>query len=231
MTTRLAVLCAGAAQGLVESLRAGFEAEHDAALVLTFGAVGALHEALVAGQPFDVLIVTDALARRLHGDDWVHAASLPLGRVRTAVAVRTGDPRPDIVSADALAHALQAASAIYFPDPERSTAGIHIAAVLEQLGSTTPRRTFANGAAAMGALAASSDSAAVGCTQASEILRTPGLQLVGPLPTPFDLATVYVAAVAKRALEPELATRFVDRLNGPAGAEQRRRSGFEPALP
>ena len=36
---------------------------------------------------------------------------------------------------------------------------------------------------------------ALGCTQVTEILYTPGLTLAGPLPEPFGLATAYAAGV------------------------------------
>ena len=48
-------------------------------------------------------------------------------------------------------------------------------------------------------LAGASDASPLGCTQISEILYTPGVTLVGPLPTEFDLATVYSVAVCPTA--------------------------------
>ena len=59
-------------------------------------------------------------------------------------------------------------------------------------------RMFANGATAMRELAGADDGA-IGCTQATEIRYTPGLALVGALPPPFALATVYGAAIGRGA--------------------------------
>ena len=55
------------------------------------------------------------------------ASAADIGTVLTAVAVRSGDPVPDVGNAAGLRAALLAADAIYFPDPKLATAGIHFA--------------------------------------------------------------------------------------------------------
>lgn len=232
MTDTVNVLCAGAVQGIVKALHARFERETGARLQMRFGAVGAMKEALLGGEPCDVLIVTDAMVVALQSTGELGLRPrAPLGRVRTGIAVRTGAALPEIGTPQALQAALSAASEIYFPDPQRATAGIHFAAVLERLGiheALAPRlRSFPNGATAMRELAAGSARGAIGCTQITEILYTPGIALVGALPDEFELATVYTAAVAARAAQPVLAQRFVDLLAGPATRQMRADGGFE----
>ena len=225
------ILCAGAVQGIVKALQARFERETGATLQVRFGAVGAMKEALLAGEPCDVMIVTDAMVVALQsaGDLGVLPRA-PLGRVRTGIAVRSGEALPGIATPEQLKAALLAASVVYFPDPQRATAGIHFASVLAQLGIaddlTARTRTFPNGATAMRELAASAPGA-IGCTQITEILYTPGIALVGPLPDAFELATVYTAALAARAAQPMLAQRFIDLLAGPATRAMRAEGGFE----
>ena len=58
--------------------------------------------------------------------------------------------------------------------------------------------------------------AAIGCTQATEIRYTPGLALVAPLPPPFDLATVYSAALTTNAADSEAAAKFIALLGADA---------------
>jgi molybdate transport system substrate-binding protein len=151
--------------------------------------------------------------------------------VRTGVAVRTGTPHPAVSTPEALGAALRAADAVHFPDPQRATAGIHFAKVLRELGldaELQPRiRTFPNGATAMRELAASSAAHPIGCTQVTEILFTPGVDLVGLLPPQFELATVYTAAVPAKAAHPALASRFIEMMTAPDTAELRQRCGFE----
>ena len=78
----------------------------------------------------------------------------------------------------------------------------------------------------MSAMAAAGDLAAIGCTQASEILYTPGVTLVGPLAEPFALATDYAAAVAAATRNAPAAREFCAMLVGSRASALRRRSGF-----
>lgn len=227
----LRIFGGGAVNGLVDSLRAAFEAEMACTLDGTYSAVGAMNARVVADEPVDVVILTRALIDTLARDGHVVGASAAdLGRVETAVAVRQGDAPPSVANADGLRAALLAADEIHLPDTEQSTAGIHIARVLRQLGlwDTVAARlkTAPNGATAMRALAQSKSARPIGSTQATEILSTPGLALVGSLPPGCDLATSYVAAVSTRSQTPDAAARLVALLGDAKGRDARRRLGF-----
>lgn len=226
------ILCAGAAQGLVKALQGVFLELTGAKVEGRFGAVGAMKEALLAGEPCDVMIVTEAMISALQAEGrLVPGSEAALGRVRTGVAVKVGEVVPDISTAEALKASLLAASSIYFPDAKRSTAGIHFASVLEKLGIadavSSRLRTFPNGATAMRELAVDPRPGAIGCTQITEIKYTPGILLVGALPEAFELATIYSAAVSSTAREPGLARRFVELIAGPRSRCLREQGGFE----
>ena len=228
----LALLCAGAAKGLVAALESAFAAETGETIDGTFGAVGALREKLVAGEPCDVVVLTAPLIDTLEKDGRVVPGSAaPLGTVRTGIAVRAGEPLPDIHDAAALRATLAGASQLLFPDPQRATAGIHFVDVLRRLGihdDVAGRcATFPNGATAMRALAEMREHGAIGCTQVTEINYTPGVALAGPLPPGFDLATVYTAAVCAGARDRVVAQRFVQMLSGAKARDVRARGGFE----
>jgi molybdate transport system substrate-binding protein len=229
---KLHVLSGGAAQGVVSALAGEFRAATGYEIDGTFGAVGAMKEKLLGGAPADVLILTRALIDELaDAGHVVRDTAADLGRVRTGVAVRVDAPLPDVSTADGFRSALRAADAIYFPDPQRATAGIHFAQVLNQLGIAAEvagrLSTYPNGATAMRELAAVRAGHPIGVTQITEILNTPGVMLVGPLPREFELATVYTAAVCTRAAAPEAARRFVALLAGEAQRALRARAGFE----
>lgn len=225
---RLQLLSAGAAQGVVTALakQSGYE------IAGSFGAVGAMREKLLAGEPADLIILTRALIDGLAASGHVLAGTAAdLGKVRTGVAVRGGDPFPDIAVPEGLRTALLTADAIYCPDPEKATAGIHFVKVLDSLGIRAQvaarLRAHPNGATAMRELAASRDARPIGCTQITEILNTPGAVLAGPLPTQFELATVYTAGVCSGAADPEAARRFAALLASETTRELRRGAGFE----
>lgn len=223
---KLTFISAGAAEGLVKRVarEGGMEVSG------SFGAVSAMLEKFLQGEACDVVILTHEQVARLTSEQRVAAGSAAdLGMVATSIAVRAGAPRPNVRDADALRAALLAADAIHFPDPAKATAGIHFAKVLDQLGIRSDvagrLRTFPNGASAMRAMA-EAQGRPIGCTQATEVLATPGVELVGPLPAGLDLETVYTAAVAGTAHDSQDAGRFVIELAGGATRDARRAAGF-----
>ncbi|HVE90146.1 MAG TPA: substrate-binding domain-containing protein [Burkholderiaceae bacterium] len=227
----LHVLSAGAAQGLVEALAPRFLAETGVALRTTFDAVGAIREKLLVGDACDVLISTQAMVDGLSRSGHVAPAHAALGHVRTGIAVRAGDALPDISNRGALQRSLCAATEIFLPDPQRATAGIHFARVIDLLEIRTDvaarLRPYPNGAASMRALAQSESSTPIGCTQMSEIKYAKGVALAGALPCEFELATAYALAISARAQQPELARRFAQFICGPEVRSVRGEAGFE----
>jgi molybdate transport system substrate-binding protein len=232
MSGTLRLLSAGAAQGLANALAPRLLADGSVELKGAFMPVGAVRERLLAGEACDVVVSTPAMLEELARDQKVDGATIAsLGRVHTAVAVRTGEPRPPIETPEALAGTLAAAERVFVPDLDRATAGIHFAKVLRALGLrdavASRLSVHASGAEAMAALAASRQRPSLGCTQATEIRNTEGVQLVGPLPAPFALATFYAAAVSASAHDAHAARRFVALLSGPEAAALRHAAGFE----
>ena len=226
------LLCAGAAQGLVMAMQARWLADTGTEIAGRFGAVGAMKEALLADEPCDVFVSTDKMiselaeAGRVYGD-----RRTPLGCVRTGIAVRRGERHPDVATPEALKAALLAADAIYFPDAVRSTAGIHFASVMHELGildQLEPRlRTYPNGATAMREMSVTDAPRLIGCTQVTEIKYIEGVELVAVLPARFELATTYTAAVSARAADRALAARFIAMLTDAASRALREAGGFE----
>jgi len=230
----LNILSGGAAQGLVQQLKQPFADEKNLGIHGTFGAVGAMRDKLLAGEPCDLVILTHAIVEQLAADGRVVSGSQrPLGAVKTGIAVKGGQPFPDVSSPEALRSALLAATGIYIPDPEKATAGIHFMKVLKSLGIdgqlAARLHAYPNGAAAMHELQQCPDAGAIGCTQVTEILFAPGVQLAGLLPAKFELSTVYTAAVCSGAEQPGAAADFIRMLTSDAAAGSRRAAGFEPA--
>ena len=232
----LHLLCAGAAQGVVKALQPRLLGATGAQLNARFGAVGAMKEALLAGEPCDLMVVTGKMVDELVASGALRGSEggsprAALGRVQTGIAVRSGAPRPDVSTPAALKAALLAADAIFFPDALRATAGIHFANVMRELGvaeQLAPRwRTYPNGATAMREMAATDAPRLIGCTQVTEINYTEGVDLVGVLPQAFQLATLYSAAVSTNAAEPALAARFIAMLTGADSRALREAGGFE----
>jgi len=230
--TELHVLCAGAAKGLVVALAPALQTATGAILHAEFGAVGAIRDKLLSGAPCDVIIVTAAMQDALLREGRVMPDSVALlGRVRTGIAVRAGEKRPDIADCDALRESFDQARGLYVPDPERSTAGRHFLEMLRALDihdtAIGRLRVFPSGAVAMRELAQANEPGLIGCTQLTEIIYTPGVELVGSLPAEFELVTAYSTAVSATAREPGIARHFAQLLVGPESREVRIKGGFE----
>ncbi len=227
----LRILSGGAAQGLVASLAAQFKEKTGLDIAGEFGAVGAMANQLREGTPTDILILTSALIATLVGEDLAARASVKdVGKVETALAVRESDPLAVAPDAEALRVALLAADAIFVPDIKASTAGIHVAKVLQQLGIMkdveSRLKIYPNGATAMRHMADSDARHPIGCTQATEIIATSGIRLSGALPKGCDLATTYTAAVTTRAAHPREAQILIDLLTSKDQGVLRERAGF-----
>ena len=150
--------------------------------------------------------------------------------VETALAVRSGDPKVTVGNADDLRAAFLASDAIFVPDIKASTAGIHVAKVLAQLGIADEvaarLKVYPNGATAMRELAASDAKRPIGCTQSTEIISTEGVELSGSLPKGCELATMYTAAVTTSAAHAGEAQTLIELLTSADAHEERARAGF-----
>nr|WP_315261885.1 substrate-binding domain-containing protein [uncultured Limnohabitans sp.] len=226
------VLSGGAAAAVVKAVQAEFEKSTGTSIHGTFSAVGQMRDQLVGGAACDVVILTKPLIDQLIASGHVVAGSArSLGKVKTGVAVRTGTTHPSVKTRAELHAAMSAAQGIYFPDPDKATAGIHFMNVLKALGlDETMRskfRVFPNGATAMGEMAKSQESGLIGCTQVTEINYTEGVDLVDVLPTEFELSTDYTLGICTHAQNPAHAELLADLLTGTASAAVRKQGGFE----
>ena len=229
--TALNILSGGAAQGLVASLAPKFKALTGLGIEGEFGAVGAMADKLRKGMPADLVILTAKMIADLAKETLVAGASISdIGLVETAIAVRAGDPQVSVNDAAALRAAFLAADAIFIPDNKASTAGIHVAKILQQLGIADDvaarLKIFPNGATAMRHLAETDAVTPIGCTQSTEIISTAGVVLSGSLPPGCELSTVYTAAVATRAADPLHARDLIDLLIGADQDKLRESAGF-----
>jgi len=227
----LKILSGGAAQGLVASVAAKFRERTGFDIAGEFGAVGVMADRLRAGVPTDLVILTRALVTKLAGENLVVSASIrDVGLVETALAVRAGDPKLSVANADDLRHALLAADAIYVPDTKTSTAGLHVASILDRLGITAAAaarlKVYPNGATAMRQLAASDAARPLGCTQSTEIIATSGVELSGELPRGYDLATTYTAGMTAQSVHAKAAQALIELLTATETAVLRSEAGF-----
>jgi molybdate transport system substrate-binding protein len=232
----LRLLAAGATEASVRDTTPQFEAETGVSVQFDFGAVGALRDRVLAGEPADVLVVTPAIITALEAEQRVRAGSrLDLGQIGGGLAVRMGDPLPAIDTPDALEQALLDADEVYYADPAVATAGAALMRIVDTLGIGDEVRAKGHiapgGRAAIQNMILSTAARVIGATQISEIKSVPEALLVGEYPAPLQVKTTYSAIILESTTRTDDATQLIQFFAGPTFQARLAQSGFEPVSP
>ena len=145
------------------------------------------------------------------------------------VAIREGYAFPDIRTEKAFRETMLKARAILAIDPERGTSGRHFAGVLARLGiadDVKARMKLLDGGSTAEPLARGKAEIAV--QQLSELMRMPGITIVGPLPGTLHKETSYEAMALTAAGNPGAAGEFIAWLARPDVAAALMFRGFNP---
>lgn len=188
----------------------------------------AIPNRLRRGEPADVLImVSTALDELITQGKVAPNSRIDLARSKIGMAVRKGEPKPDISSVDAFKRALIDAKSIAYSD---SASGVYLSTVLFQrlgIADQVLSKSRMIPAEPVGAVVARGE-AQLGFQQISELLPVPGVDLVGPLPAEIQQITVFSGGVAAGAKEPEAGRALLQFLSSPAAAQAIAKSGLEP---
>ena len=183
---------------------------------------------LERGEPADVLIMVgyalDNLAKegKVISDSRIELVKSPIG-----VAVKSGTPKPDISSADALRRALLAVKTIAYSD---SASGVYVSTeMFDKLGITDAMKGKARKipATPVGEIVARGD-AEIGFQQVSELKPVEGIDIVGPLPDELQKITVFSAGIASVSKEPDAGKALIRFLASPAARGEIVKSGMDP---
>src|SRR5258708_6125891 len=100
----------------IDRMTPDFERKIGHTVKATIGSGGATHQQVVHGEPFDVPIVQPPYQDVLASGNVVANSETPLATVPIVVAVRKGEPKPDISTPEAIKRMLLGAKAISYPD-------------------------------------------------------------------------------------------------------------------
>jgi molybdate transport system substrate-binding protein len=181
-----------------------------------------------AGEAFDVVILASDAIDALLRDGQLVGERVDLVRSGIAVAVREGDPRPDLGSEDAVRRAVsQAASVSYSTGPS----GVYLASLFERWGiaqAVASRTVQAPPGVPVASLVAQGK-VALGFQQLAELMNVNGIDIVGPLPPSIQLVTTFSGAVAAASKRGEAARDLLAFLASPLAGDAKRRHGMAPA--
>ena len=141
--------------------------------------------------------------------------------------MKSGAPKPDISSTDALKRALLAAKTVAYSD---SASGVYVSTeMFQKLGIADEMKDKARKipATPVGEIVALGD-AEIGFQQISELKPVHGIDIVGQLPPELQKITVFSAGIASVCKEPEAGKALIKFLASPAAAAVIVNSGMEP---
>jgi len=181
---------------------------------------------LKGGETVDIVILSAAALDDLK-QAGVIAERFDLAKSGVAMAVRSGAPKPDIRSGDALKRAVLAAKSIVY---STGPSGIYLAGLFQRMGIADQIQTKVRQVQGepTGAVVARGE-AEIAFQQMSELLPVPGIDIVGPLPPDVQEITVFAAGLHARAKAPDAARALIRFLTAPAAAPVIRKKGMEPA--
>jgi molybdate transport system substrate-binding protein len=192
--------------------------------------MGTTHNAiplrLARGEAIDVVIMAGPALADLIKQGKVRAGSrVDLARSVIGMAVKSGAPKPDISTIDALKRTLLAAKSIAYSD---SASGVYLSTELfPKLGIADQVRGKSRKIEAdpVGEAVARGE-IEIGFQQISELRPVKGIDIVGPLPPGAQRVTVFAAGIPATSKHPEAAKALIQWLSSPAAYTAIKESGL-----
>jgi molybdate transport system substrate-binding protein len=190
--------------------------------------VNAIPVRLARGEPADVLIMVGyALGDLVKQGKVVAGSNVDLVTSAIGIAVKSGAPKPDISSADAVRRALLAAKSVAYSD---SASGVYVSTeMFAKLGIADAMKDKARmiPATPVGEIVAKGE-ADIGLQQIAELRPVSGIDIIGPLPDGLQKITVFSAGIATVSKEPDAGRALIKFLASPAARDAVVKSGMEP---
>jgi molybdate transport system substrate-binding protein len=204
-------------QTTIDKLVADFEAKTGTHVKVTYGTGVSTRKTVASGQALDVSLLFAPFAEALKTGNIDPKSATVVARLRLAIAVKKGAPRPDISTPEAVKRTLLNAKSIISVDPEQGSVGGAALLALDKMGITAQLRPkikwVPTGGVVQDSVAKGESEIALGPYLSD--MRNPGLDVVGVLPpgasTPIDITGFLSTSVkdpkAARALLNYLSSR------------------------
>lgn len=184
---------------------------------------------VAAGEAFDfVVLASDALDKLIASGRVLAGSRVDIVDSGVAIAVRSGTPRPDLSSEDALRRAVLAAPTVGY---STGPSGVALVKLFERWGIAQDlqgRLVQAPPGVPVGALVARGE-VALGFQQLSELIHLEGITIAGPMPPAVQITTTFAGGVCSTSTQPDRVRELFAFMAAPGAAEVKRRNGMEPA--
>lgn len=224
----LKVLAGGSLTRPLNELGPQFEKATGHRLTIHFDSTPNLIKQITLGSPFDLAVVpVDVFKDAAAKARFALGPTIDIARVGYGVIVRSGAPRPDVSTPDALKKTLLGAQSIAFV-PE-SAAGAYVIRVFDRLGITEAMKakTRPQGSPSQIAPAVAKGDAELGVFLIN-VLIAPGVELAGSFPAELQQELVFTSAVAADSKEADAARAFIAFLTTPAATSVFKAKGMTP---
>jgi len=195
----------------------------------SIGGVEAARRVEASQAPYDVVfLAADAIERLIAAGRVLPGSRVDLVRSSTAVAVPAGSAEPDIGSEAALRAAVLAAPSIGY---STGPSGVALQKQFERWGiaqEIAPRIVQAQPGVPVGSLVAQGQ-VALGFQQLSELIHLDGIRIVGNLPAPVQIDTIFSAGIVAGSAHADTVRQLLAFMASPDSADAKRRQGMEPA--
>jgi len=216
-----------ALKGAVERLAGQYQVAASVRLDADFAPTVGLLKRLREGEKADVLILTREGLDELVGEGAVVAASkVDLARSWVGIAVKAGQPHPDISNVAALRATLLAARSVAYS--KIGASGIYFAGLIEKMGIASEINAKATITAGFTAERLNTGEADLAVQQLSELKQVAGNEVVGPIPRELQTPAVFTAGRMASSQKVAQADAILRYLASPEVAPVLRGSGLEP---
>jgi molybdate transport system substrate-binding protein len=205
-----------------------FEKDSGHKVTVSWGGTADIVKRVSDGAPADIVIITDVGIDSLIKQGKLTASNrINVAKSAVGAAVRSGAPKPDITSSDALKKSLIAAKGIVLT-PGPSNPFLH--QMFERMGLANEMKVKEvrpeSGQQLTDPIVAGK--ADIAFSQASELISVKGIDFIGILPAGSQIVLTYTAAFHTAAPQPEAAKALVKFLTTPEAVKVLKQNGLEP---
>ena len=223
------VMAANAVREAFLELASAFEKSSGHKVITVWGGTEGLAKRISGGEVVDIVIIAAPNIDKLIQEGKLVAGSrADIAKSGVGIAVRTGLPKPDISSAEAVKRAVLAANPVAYSS---GPSGFYIADLLKKMGIADQIKDKVKqppSGVQVGELVARGE-ADLGFQQISELIHVKGIDYLGPLPADIQNITVYSAGLHMAAPAPDGARALVKFLTAPEAGPIIKKIGMDPS--
>jgi molybdate transport system substrate-binding protein len=213
---------------VLDSVGVQFERETSCKLVVTRDVGAGLIRRINAGEPFDLFAGTPTQVDGLIKDGKVIADTrVNLVRSGIGMEVRAGAPKPDISTVEAFKRTLLDAKSMRISRTAPAACTWPACSTGSGLPTRSRRKVERPDSDVVSERVARGE-VEIGMVVITQILTTPGVQLVGPLPPEIQSYIRFAGAISSNSPVPDVARALLRFLTGPIAMPVIRSQGMEP---